>query len=204
MKSIIMCYQNATADYILDIVRRLKSDNIQIAPMSMLRDFTINHGYIRTSDYNIFTAKHAAKCVNEFNYDRVYLTHDIQYINKYVWAPSFIRSENNYVIRTCKLCKYRIDDTQVSKIICTKADKEIIHLQQDGFPAWCPLTDVWGLTHDEFINKNGTNIMNVSKTECSRCGALVDRLELKSYLIKSTGEQFAICRKCINNESNIC
>ena len=137
MKHTIMCYQHASADYILDIINILKLDRIQITPMWALRDFTINHSYIRTLDYNIFTPGNAADVLlyninylDTMGYEIIYLTHDITYM--------------------------------------------------------------------------GINRMNVGKLECDHCGYSVDISELKQYSIKSTGEQFAICRKCINDESNIC
>lgn len=206
MKSTIMCYQQASADYVLDIINILKLDDIQIAPMWALRDFTITHGYTSTSRYDIFTPRRAAGILMEYmndihtmTYDRIYLTHDITYISNHHWMPSFIRSENNYIVRTCNICMHRVDD------ICTKENKEIINLQIDGFPEWCPLTDC-GLTYNDFINKYknmGIDIMDVSEVECSHCGRLVDRLELKQYLIESTGERFAICKKCAKNEDSI-
>lgn len=44
---------------------------------------------------------------------------------------------------------------------------------------------------------------DVSKVTCCHCGKLVNRLETKQYTIDSTGEKFAICKKCAKDEDSI-
>ena len=99
--SIIWCYENVSNDYILDIIHILKQENIQIAPMCILNDFTVPHIYVRIADCQIFGPKCAAAALVDYikrdiihDFTDIYLTNDIQYIRS-----DILKLPDNYCIQ---------------------------------------------------------------------------------------------------------
>lgn len=99
--SIIWCYENVSNDYILDVINILKQENIQIAPMCILNDFTVPHIYVHIADCQIFGPKCAAAMLVDYikhdiihDFTDIYLTNDIQYIRS-----DILKLPDNYCIQ---------------------------------------------------------------------------------------------------------